>query len=241
MMAAESAMLVEILAGRHYLIVPEFALMAAHIYTMLGKSINEKKDSLLLAKAILSRKPGPTFALGDLKQDSEVSRKLGSMLKRQLLGEIEAVPDPRKPGRYARELLNLISTGLNSGKSMKKNLELLADRLEHELKLENRFNSKIGGMRTLTYVGLAFFLPMFGGISSSILGTSLNLAGGSPAAFEQDFLACIGIYIAFALFIGSSFSKPGAGAIERAYSVMPPVLLSCLIMLFTSVYSASIL
>ena len=241
MIGVESVILAAILFGAYYLYIPEVALLAVHIYTMLRKSHNEKKDSLLLSRAILSRKISPILALGDLKQGSEVSRKLYYMLKRQRLGETKAMPDSGDTCPYSRELLNLISTGLNSGKSIKKNLELLAERFEYELKLENRFNSKIGGMRTLTYTGLAFFLPMFGGISSSILGASLGLAGGYPVFFEKSFLACIGVYTALALFISSSFSKPGSGLIDRVYSTMPPVVFSSLIMLFTSVYSASIL
>ena len=241
MIGAESAILAAILLGEYYLSILETALLAAHIYAMLRKSHNEKKDTLLLSRAILSRKMSQTPALTGLNQGSEVSRKLDSMLKKQQLGELNATPDPVETGPYSREFLNLISTWLNSGKSIKKNLELLAERLEYELKLENRFNSKIGGMRALTYAGLAFFLPLFGGISSSILGTSLGLAGSSSVILERNFLACVGIYAALALFINSSFSKPGSGIIERIYSTMPPLVFSSLIMLSTSVYSTSML
>lgn len=199
----------------------------------------EKKEVLSYAKRIL----GELDRAGRITQWMEgrtgITRQLGLMVRKKSLGELAS--SPGSSGAWASELGELVALRLNFGNDIKRSLGLFCKRLENEIGLENRLKSKIGGMQALTYMGLSFFLPLFGGISSSILSTSMNILSQSAAAMQHSFLLIIGCYIGMVLYITVSFGSPDANALEHLSSMLPAFALSILILLFTAYYASEIL
>lgn len=210
---------------------------------LIGGNGKEKKPVLALAKRILigvergSRmKPAIEKAVREEKSGSH----LALLLKRHLLGQIEVTIDGQD-NPYAAELEKLVAFGLNTGKSIKKSLSLFCRRLEYEVESENRLSAKIGSMRALTYSGLLFFLPLFGGISSSILGTSVSLLNGQMLSFQQHFLMVIAGYVTILLSIVAVLGDPVSGFLKSLYSVAPLALCALLVLLLTAHYATEIL
>ncbi len=134
------------------------------------------------------------------------------------------------------ELFSIASFGAENGKAVGKDIAAFRERLDREIAERNRLRSKVGGMQTLSNMGMVLFLPLFGGVSAGILQTSLGVIGMSAATLSRGFTLLIEAYIFLMLYISTAFRQPGAGALENLSVVMPLLLAASNVMLFASTY-----
>lgn len=201
-----------------------------------------KPEILLLGREILSRlekgKLSQSIKAMNGKKATETRLKL--LLNRQMLGDSES-DSWGSTSPCTNELFTILEAGIKKGTPVANSLRLFCERLEYDIKMENRLAAKTRGMRNLTYAGLVFFLPLSGGISSSILSASLSVVNSSSLMIQQHFLMAIGAYIIIALYIGALFDKPGSSQLERLRSVIPLGLVSMLTLYGTSHYIGNLL
>jgi len=156
-------------------------------------------------------------------------------------GLLQAEVRPCATGNpYEAELGELVAFHLNTGKSIRKALELFCARLEHEIEMENRLNSKASGMKAVTYAGLVFFLPLFGGISASLISASLGAVGYGVLLLQQHFLAAVAAYMMIVLAITFLFDM-NAAPFRKLCSMAFLAAVSMLVLLFTAHYATEIL
>lgn len=242
--AVEIVLLFGMFFYSYYLGILAVPLISLQIYSAQRKKGVSKKEVLMLSRRILSeidKGKKMELLLKKEKGHDNLTNSVGLLLKRERLGELKASPEKILGSQHGSELLEMVAFRLNTGKEIKKNLTLFCRRLENEIEIENKLITKVGGMQTLTYAGLVFFLPLFGGISSSILGASLSMLSQNVLAFQQRFLLIIACYIATILCISTAFRKPNAGPVELLYSVMPLLTVSITVLCSTAHYATYML
>lgn len=139
------------------------------------------------------------------------------------------------------EFLEILLFGIDSGKNISKNLEFFIHKLENEISKANRIKSKVSGLNLLTYAGMVFFIPLFGGISATILTTSLNLMNSSMQVLKERFLLVIDAYTSIILYTNRFFSHPFEGMMKRLYAIAPFCAISTIVLIFTSSFVANLL
>ncbi len=225
---------------------PYILLIPPFLYSIAGRA--ERKKSSLSAKRtenIASKHIARLMAQGSglaskrkeflRSRETEIPSWISTMLKRKALGEMDS-----GQGRE-NELKGILASHLNTGKSIHQSLALLSKRLDNEIRTEEKFSSKANGLKSLTYMGLSFFLPLFAGISSGILQTSLGFIGNSASGMQQGFLCVVSGYICITLYLSSFFSNPRGSAAEHMGYLLPSFSISAFIMLATAHYAAAIL
>jgi hypothetical protein len=132
---------------------------------------------------------------------------------------------------YLRELLSIVSFGIESGTNAEEALELFVKRLEGEISLKNKLKAKMGSAQALTHLGMGVFFPLFSSISSVIFSSSLGPLAGEPGA-SQGFMMLSAAYVPIILFLSASFAHPENSFLRNAFSVMPYLAAAFCIMLF---------
>lgn len=243
-MVAEPGSVVAMAVGDYYLAMLSLPLIAMHLYSASRRKGTSDREVLLFSRRLsaeMGKGHGIGVALGKEPGKGGLEAEFSALLQRHRLGETELVLEKRSGNRHADELMELVALSLNTGADIRKALELFSSRLEHEIGVGNRLNAKTGGMKTLTYAGLVFFLPLFGGISSGILGTSLGSLNAGSLLFQQRFLAIMAAYTTMLLYISVAFGSPESEASENLYSMMPLAVVSLFVLLLTAHYAANIL
>jgi hypothetical protein len=172
-----------------------------------------------------------------LHKEYSFSADLRRRLARFRLGHHDALSERSgSEGRHMAELLCILSEGLAKGGSTLRSLESLKARLEEEARARNRLKAGTGGMQSVTYLGMAFFLPLFGGISSTILTTSLGLLNQGGVPLQHAFIYVISAYILIVLVASRLFNEPGIGAPKCLSRVIPIFSVSVFIMTLSALY-----
>ena len=120
-------------------------------------------------------------------------------------------------------------------------LNLLAVRLEREIRVRNRFRAKVGGLQTLTYMGMGLFFPLFSGISAMILSSTLGLLDKGTSSLSGGFLLVSLSYVPIILYLSAAFAHPERNAAQNLFAIAPYFLLASVVMLATQTYLANIL
>ncbi|MDE1855124.1 MAG: hypothetical protein KGH57_02270 [Candidatus Micrarchaeota archaeon] len=134
------------------------------------------------------------------------------------------------------ELVRIVSSGVRNGAGVRRALELFRDRLEREISSKNRFRAKAGSSMALTYMGMCIFFPLFSGISSVILGSSVG-----DGELTRGFLAVSMLYPLIILCISSAFLHPERRISRNLLSAAPYFALASVITLATSNYLSGML
>jgi len=129
-----------------------------------------------------------------------------------------------------RELLSIASFGIESGANVGEALELFSKRLERDIAARNRLRARTGGAQALTNLGMGVFFPLFASISAAIMGSSLDLFGGSSTS-SSAFLMLACAYVPLILYLSASFAHPERAALRNAASAAPYVLSALCVML----------
>ncbi len=217
---------------------------AAALLAALSKKAEAGDEEVLLfvRELLRRRKEGLGRALsGAASRGYSFSAGIRRMLARQRLGAEPSGPRGSAGDRSLAELERMAAAALASGASLVNGLERFERRLDGEVRKRNRARSKVGGMQYITYLGAAFFLPLFGGISSTILTASTSMLGLGAPAIAHGFLVAIGAYILAVLAIDSFFTKPHCTPLERVSSILTPFSISAMVLLASAAYMGYVL
>jgi hypothetical protein len=193
-----------------------FLILSAMIsvaYNLLCRSDSKKRDHELLAFAKefreMSRGEGLNAALaGSLKSDS-APKELRELSKKMMLGQISLGDSRLCEDKNTRELMEIIEISVQNGTDIKNNLNLFISRLESDMENSNQSMQNSLNMNTLSSFGVSFFVPMFGGIGSSIISGSGAILGTASVPVIP-FQTVIVIYVAIMSYVMCAF-KPGNG------------------------------
>ncbi|VVB77043.1 Uncharacterised protein [uncultured archaeon] len=136
----------------------------------------------------------------------------------------------RLPNAHLAELFSILAFGIETGSNVEDALGLFIGGLQNKVSLNNRLRSKIGGTQALTKMGMCFFFPLFGSISSVILETTTSIIGGaSSAAGGFLFLSCA--YVPLILGLSAVFAHPENSLRKNLFSALPYSIIAFCIML----------
>ncbi len=240
--AAEQAAVAAAFAKEYYIAALSLPLLALHL-GLSHKGRDNERDLLMLSAEVskLASEGRPVGTLPERGWGTGRQRdRILEMARRHLLGEL----DPGRAGGFygqrAGELLGLLALRLEKGADIRKALSLLSARLERRIRKANKLRAKVGGMKTLTMAGLVIFVPLFGGVSAGILGSSLGISG-SEASARLGFTLIVAASVSMMLYISASFEKPALGILENLYSVMPFIAVSLFVLLLSGNYAANLI
>jgi hypothetical protein len=140
------------------------------------------------------------------------------------LGSIEHADLSGIKDRSVRELAAIVAIGLERGGKVEGNLKSFISKLEADIDNRNRLMQSSLNMQGLSTIGLVFFVPMFGGIGTAIIGSSGMITGmamhGVESSFQIVILAYITVmsYVVHALRSGNNAAECIAGA--AGYAIM---------------------
>lgn len=238
--AAEAAMLLAYVTLGNPILLP--ALLAAAI-THLAYSASRKapgNEWLVTYASVLSDRYSTTGAIvhsiGTANSQAGL-KTFGHVTRRYLLGD----PDPLSRGTGhggADGMSDMLSFAMRSGRSIAGSISEFRKRASRELELTNAIRAKSGAMKSVTYLGLIFFLPLFGGVSSNVMA---SLSSAASQLSLHMFLYAVLAYVALALFITSYAYEDGGSPARRSLGVLPLFSISAFVLFFTSSYISGIL
>ncbi len=183
-------------------------------YGVLCRSNSKKRDHELLAFAKefreMNHKDGISAALSRTAKSNSAPKELKELSKRMMLGQISLGDSRLCDDKNTRELIEIIEISVQNGTDIKNNLNLLISRLESDIENGNQAMQGSLNMNTLSSFGISFFVPLFGGIGSSIISGSGAILGTAATPQVVPFQTVILIYIAIMSYIMCSF-KPTSG------------------------------
>jgi len=188
--------------------------MGSVAYGLLCKSGSKRRDHELLAFAKefreISHRDGLNAALSrSLKSDS-APKELKELSGRMMLGQVSIGDSRLCEDKNTRELMEIVEISVQNGTDIGNNLNLFISRLESDMENGNQSMLNSLNMNTLSSFGVSFFVPLFGGIGSSIMGSSGVMLGTSSMPQVIPFQAVVVIYIAIMSYIMNAF-KPVSG------------------------------
>ncbi len=139
------------------------------------------------------------------------------------------------------EFMRLVESGAERKADMLKSMTLFKKKLDSEIRTRNRFRAKAGSALTLTYMGMAFFFPLFSGISAIILTSSVGLADAAAKATGQSFIFVALLYALITLSLSSAFSHPEMDATNVLRGIAPYFILASVVAFATQSYLSGIL
>ncbi|MDE1825067.1 MAG: hypothetical protein KGH61_03255 [Candidatus Micrarchaeota archaeon] len=129
------------------------------------------------------------------------------------------------------ELLGIITVGASSGARIKTALENLCANLALSSELDRKIKGKVNGMQTISMAGLVFFFPIFGGITATIMQSTIS---GQQSVTISHYMVLAGIgYVLLMLLLNTLMTKPDKSRASLARSVIPPFLFSMALELLT--------
>ncbi|MEM3839038.1 MAG: hypothetical protein QXF01_00440 [Candidatus Micrarchaeaceae archaeon] len=140
--------------------------------------------------------------------------------------------------QHLNELFAVLYLGLGRGVGVRSALSQFASRLERQLRQRNRTMANSGAMRYVTHLGMSFFLPLFGGISSTILTATGSLIGNSPGIGAHGLLYSMLAYIFSVLAVDAFFSNGHITYSELISSVIPVFSISAFVLLASAAYAS---
>ncbi len=200
------------------------SVACATIYWIASLKRPKSKDYQILAfsKSLqrLCAEKGLNHALHESTSGSSAPQDVKDFAVRSALGDIDNVHKSQSP--HVHELLEILSLGLQSGIDVSNNIRMFVSNLESWIDSRNRMLRNSLNMDMLSGIGVAFFVPLFGGIGASIIGASGSITGMNAAALEHSFEVILVVYIAVMSYVRSSFSayavpgNPIIGSIRAA-------------------------
>jgi hypothetical protein len=128
--------------------------------------------------------------------------------------------------RRMKEFLRIILFGVCTGAEVSKPLSLFVHNLEADIEMENRIRAKTGSSQALTRMGMCLFFPLFTGISTVIVSSSLGMLDESASFLYAEFAAVCAAYVPIILYLSSAFARPDRNAAQNVSSIIPYVCIA---------------
>ncbi len=228
-----------------WFIIPSVALAA--IYGMASMKTAKATDHRLLSfSRSLSKScanTGVNRALDESISSAAAPAEIRELAVRARLGDIDGAGcanAKRRQNPAVRELYEILALGLRSGMDISNNLRVFTSNLEAETESRNRMARNSLNMDVLSRMGIAFFVPLFGGIGASIIGASGSIAGSNVALLKQSFEIVLIIYIAVMSYVMNSFRPSGRPGDAIVGSVQSAAIGSAIMRLSSSIITYAI-
>lgn len=240
---------IELSLAACYLLSPQLFLLpalvcvaAVHLLYRRSKGKTDRNWASGFAQAFHKRYVDTGALVHSLEHTNSrmPNRAFGELPIRYRLGdEFESLG--RNSRDMTHELSRLFAFGISTGQSIAAPLEEFQNRLSHEAKLQRAITVKTDGMRSITYVGLVLFLPLFGAVSSSIMATLSGSYASSASFSPAQLVYAVLCYIFMALLITSCAygSEEGLGA--KLSGVLPLFTIAFSLTFLTSTYITALI
>ncbi len=221
-----------------------FALLAVAISHLLWRRKQKRPNEDWLSSYchVLGAKYSASGAL--VHSVEKVCSDLGSspfseIPRRFRLGDDEPSRNSAPPG-FTKSLYEMLGFSIKTGRSVRSSVEKLHRSLLHETKSKNLTSAKVGTMSSITYLGLVFFLPMFGAVSSTIFST-LSTSAAASAGSAQNLAFAVLIYIALGLYITAYAYGERRRFSEMTSAILPLLSVAAFVLFFTYTYISTLL
>lgn len=216
----ESLAILAVIHRIPYAAVAALALAAMHFFFF--KAYGQRKTEIgAVLDSIIAEYSKSHSALRAAMHST--ASELREAAKTYLLGNF-CCEESTKQQNHMDELRSTLTYGIVSGRDISESLKMMKSRLEYETGVLSAIKEHAGSMELLAFVGVVFFVPLFGGISASIIGSLIAIGSGGTSV--GGFMLVILTYVTLVLCITTSLSKPEAGMLDKAYAIMPALLLS---------------
>ena len=170
-------------------------------------------------------------------RDYSFSKRVKTALSRYRLGCYGFEEQLADYGNLSlNELMGAAADAMASGSNIKSNLSQFVSRLDGSINAKNRVRSKSGGMQYITYLGMAFFLPLFGGISSAILKAAGGIINAGIWDLSQGLVYVVAAYILMVLVTDVLLSNHEFSFNEIISSVVPVFSISAFMLVISATY-----
>ncbi len=139
------------------------------------------------------------------------------------------------------EFVKIVAFGIENGANVERTLLMFAVRLELEIKRKNRIREKTGGLQALTLIGMSVFFPLFSGISTIIISSSLGLFDKGADVIGRNFLSVAIAYVFIILYLSSAFAHSERSPLKNVSSLAPYLALAVAIILISQNYLSAVL
>ncbi len=237
--ALQSSLLLMAILG---IVSPIFLIPGATFLIFGFKSKNDSNKTILLSSNvnyILSKyRLGLKNAIRSVGMEKgQVPRKLNDLLCRFELGNYEAENTVGLlSGNIESEFVWILSHGLSTGRNVRKILERFSYKMRNHIMHDALLLSKSSNSNQIALLGLVFFLPLFGGISSTIFGMSSSISGTAVHFLKWQFTLVLLSYIALVMSINSIFRNPKKTIVSSVCEIIPMFSISAAIMLLSAAY-----
>lgn len=232
-------MLLSLLDWGFLIISAVFSLLYTYFQSKRGKNSDYQILSFCNELYRCYAKKGMGKALAECAKLGSAPNEIKELSKRNVLGDIEnnckSSSDPN-----IRELCEIITFGLSSGADISNNLKTFISCLESDIENRNRVLQNSLNMDTLSRIGIIFFVPIFGGIASSIIGASGMILSSEVSTLKRSFQLIIIIYIALMSYIMNSFGMNGKSKNAALNALQTTIIGASIIRLSSSIITYAI-
>ncbi len=195
-----------------WLLVLSAIIMLA--YGMLPGSRPKNRDHELLAftKEFSEsvRKEGLNPALSRTLSAQSAPKEIKELSKSIMLGKVDFSDSLPCEDKNTKELMEIIEISVQNGADIRNNLNMFISRMESDMENTNQSMQSSLNMNSLSSLGISFFVPLFGGIGSSIISSSGSILGAGQSAETTAFQVVIVAYIAIMSYIMEAFKSGGS-------------------------------
>ena len=127
-----------------------------------------------------------------------------------MLGQVDFGGSKICEDKNIQELMEIIEISVQNGTDIRNNLSMFISRLESDMENSNQSIQSSLNMNGLSSLGISFFVPLFGGIGSSIINSSSSILGAGQSTETIAFQVVIVAYIAIMSYIMEAFKRGNA-------------------------------
>ena len=164
------------------------------------------------------------------------SGQIAPLVQRFLFGDQDALSAPPAEGPLS-EFVWLLHIGLSGRKNSVRQIVRFSERVKERIRRNNSLNSRLGSSNSIAMLGLTFFLPLFGGISTAIFGISSTINTFSYLYVQSHFVLVLACYIVITMFINAFFRNPLTDAKNILYDAVPRVSIAVAILVISASYA----
>lgn len=174
----------------------------------------QEAERLLAAERTLGAYEESGLLMKSLTKAAQGDAQCTRAARTMLLGNLQA-------DYGSNELLSIVGHALEYGSSARHALRMLVSRLEHARDITDSIRAKIGSMQMLTYIGMAFFFPLFSSISATIMSGAVGAVSAQAYSASGKLVVMALAYACTILLLSSSFAHPERSASKNIISILP--------------------
>ena len=214
-----------------------FACVALLFLRPRRAGVNDTGLSLLADSIVSSEDTGIWKAIRRATSlPHPISGKIAPLIRSFLFGDTDSL------SRYSAdatlsEFVWLLHLGLSGRKHSVRQISAFSARVKERARRTNAFNSRIGSANSIAMLGLTFFLPLFGGISTAIFEISSSINSFSYLTVQSHFILVLACYIVITMLINAFFRNPLADTKNILYDAIPRVAIAIAILVVSASYT----